>query len=102
MGGKALGWRSERVDKAEHTGSAAISPTHLLDPELRSACTPQLLNHLELVEVPHICVMCAAKDSQRAQRLAAPVTFQLAVAARGAELRAAISCMSWYLLCSLR
>ena len=23
MGGKALGWRSERVDKAEHTGSAA-------------------------------------------------------------------------------
>ena len=83
------------MDKAEHTGSAAISPTHLLDPELRSACTPQLLNHLELVEVPHICVMCA-------QRLAAPVTSQLAVAARGAELRAAISCMSWYLLCSLR
>ena len=32
MGGKALGWRSERVDKAEHTGSAASSPTHLLDP----------------------------------------------------------------------
>ena len=90
------------MDKAEHTGSAASSSTHLLDPDLRSARMPQLLNHLELVEVPHICVMCAAKDSQRAQRLAAPVTFQLAVAARGAELRAAISCMSWYLLCSLR
>ena len=81
------------MDKAEHTGSAAISPTHLLDPELRSACTPQLLNHLELVDVPHMCVMCAARDSQRAQRLAAPVMSQLAVAARGAELRAAPSCM---------
>ena len=82
MGGKALGWRSVRADKAELTGSAASSSTQLLDPDLRSAHTPQLLNHLELVDVPDICVMCAAKDSQRAQRLAAPVTPQLAMAAR--------------------
>ena len=88
--GGASAWTRLSTQEAQQAAQRICS----IQLDLRSACTPQLLNHLELVDVPHMCVMCAARDSQRAQRLAAPVMSQLAVAARGAELRAAISCMS--------
>ena len=70
------------MDGGPHTWSATGSKTQKLKPEQRSARAPQPLNHPALVEVQHIGVMCAARYSQRAQRQAAHLKSQLAMAAR--------------------
>lgn len=59
---------SKHAGRADLEASATIEHLSLCDPDLLSAHAPALLNAMELVDVFHTAVMCAAQDSQRTQQ----------------------------------
>ena len=58
----------QRTGHAHLEASAAMARLHLLDPQLSDAGAPELLNALELVNLPHIAMMHRTQDSQRYRR----------------------------------
>ena len=57
---KALEAMCERVGRARHEDTRSLGKTNCLDPHLRSAAALELHTPMELVDLQHIDVICAA------------------------------------------